>query len=96
MDPVAKRPRRSLLTGASGKSQNGVNQQDNDNDLEDPDDCDDDYGGSKNDSHAGASSAKRKVGHLILYLIIYLHVIRECLAVKLVAELSESGCLLVI
>jgi hypothetical protein len=62
MDPVGKRPRRTLIPAApAGKSQNGIHHQDNDNDLEDPDDCDDDFGGSKIDSPAVASSAKRKV-----------------------------------
>jgi hypothetical protein len=61
MDPVGKRPRRSLLPAAPGKSQNGVHHQDNDNDIEDPDDCDDDLGASKIDSHGAGSSAKRKV-----------------------------------
>ena len=59
---TAKRPKRSLPATPVGKSQNGAGAQDIDHDLEDPDDCDDDYcGGSKTDSPAVTSSAKRKV-----------------------------------
>mmetsp|Transcript_57301 Transcript_57301/g.119799 ORF Transcript_57301/g.119799 Transcript_57301/m.119799 type:complete len:345 (-) Transcript_57301:219-1253(-) len=62
MDPVGKRPRRNLIpTAPAGKSQNGVHHQDNDNDIEDADDGDEDFGGSKIDSLAVASSAKRKL-----------------------------------
>ena len=62
MDSAAKRPKRSFLPATPvGKAQNGA-LQDVDNDVEDADDCDDDFGGgSKVDSPAVASSAKRKV-----------------------------------
>jgi hypothetical protein len=62
METAAKRPKRSSLPATPvGKSQNGNHAQDVDNDLEDQDDCDDDYGGgSKTDSPA-ITSAKRKV-----------------------------------
>jgi hypothetical protein len=69
MDP-GKRPRRTLIPAApAGKSQNGSHHQDNDNDLDDPEDCDDDFVGSKIDSAAVAPSAKRKVRNLMLQFI---------------------------
>jgi hypothetical protein len=65
MDPVGKRPRRNLIPAApAGKFQNGAHHQDNDNDIDDADDGDDDFGGSKIDSPAVASSAKRKVRNI--------------------------------
>ncbi len=62
MDPVGKRPRRTLIPAApAGKSHNGGHHQDNENDIDDADECDDEFGGSKTDCPAVASSAKRKV-----------------------------------
>ncbi len=66
MDTAGKRPKRSSLPATPvGKAQNGAHNQDLDNDMDDGDDGDEDFvGGSKLDSPAATSSAKRKVVEL--------------------------------